>query len=82
MSGYTMKATLVDGTVREFAPPIRAVSCELASGRVDIIDGDTGEVLIEHGAWQCVDIPFASLQVDVTRPLLAGDWRKSLTVRV
>lgn len=99
MSKYTMIVTMADGSLREFAPPIRAVCCELplrgASGRkwrspkwsairpVDIIDAETGEVLVPSGQWLSADVPFSKIEIDITKVCKPGglaDLRNSLTI--
>jgi hypothetical protein len=97
---YTMIVTMVDGSVKRFAPPMRPILCQLPirsrkTGRklrskkweslapIDIIDAETGEVLVSHGQWLDADIPLQSVEIDVTKPPRIGalaELRDSLTI--
>jgi hypothetical protein len=81
-----MTVTMIDGSVRKFRPPLRPVLCQIPRlGTTDVIDAETGEVLVEAGQWLAADVPMKSIEVDVTaicEPGGLADLRDSLTIAV
>ena len=83
---YAMTVTMTDGTVRNFAPPFRPVLCDYISSKTtDVIDAETGEVLVAHGEWERVDVPLEKIEMDLSKPLRIGalaELRDGLNITV
>jgi len=81
-----MTVTMVDGKRRDFGPPLRPILCDfLTTKNTDVIDGDTGEVLVSHGQWDCVDVPFGKIEIDLCKPPRVSELaelRDSLSIAV